>query len=196
MPYASDLHGVYRLVNDVTNQCYVGSSRRVRKRISEHLRLLRLDAHPNQRLQESFNRFGEASFSWDVEVTCEDPSDLASVEEAFLSGEASFSTPVYFNISHTAKAPMRGRRHTEETKSKISASKLQNNSYLQDPIYRQKLSLAQNKRLFSDKNFVERVRFLVDNPDLTYAERGRRLGMGTSAARKLALKYSHLRGKL
>lgn len=196
MPYAQDIHGVYRLTNTVTKQCYVGGSKRVRKRVAEHFRLLRQNIHPNPKLQESFNAYGEDVFKWDIEVQCEDPADLDSVEEAFLSGEARFPEPVFFNISTTAKMPMANRKHSDETRKRISESKRKNMGYVADPEYRAKLKEAHRNRFFSDEKFVEKIKFLVDNPHLTYAERGRRMGIATSSARRLALKYANLRGKL
>jgi len=195
MPYAQDQAGIYRIVNKETNQCYVGGSKRVRKRAAEHFRLLRAGIHPNPHLQNSFGLYGEKSFFWELEVVCEDPNDLDQVEELFLSKEAWFQEPVVFNISNAAKAPMRGRSHTQETRSKISETK-KSNPFLVDESYREKLRHAHRQRLLSDKNFVEKVRFIVDNPTLSYAERGRRLGMDTGSVRKLALKYSDLKGKL
>ena len=55
---------------------------------------------------------------------------------------------------------------------------------------------AQKKRFFSDPRFVAKIKFIVDNPDMSYAERARALGNDISAVRKLALKYGHLRGVL
>lgn len=196
MPYANDQHAVYRLVNTRTQQCYIGSSRRVRKRVAEHFRLLRHGIHPNPKLQKSFEEYGEEAFSWDVEVVCEDPDELGVIEECFLSEEASFQTPVFFNISHTAKEPMKGRKHSEETKARISESKKKNMSYVKNDAYRQKISELSRERMLSDERFVERIRFIVDNPHLSYAERGRRLGTDTSSVRKLALRYADLKGTL
>lgn len=196
MPYSKDICGIYLIKNEVSNGAYVGQSVSIRKRISEHFRLLRLGQHPNPHLQHSFNKYGEDSFSWSVEVECEDPCDLDVIENAFLSGEAVFPDPLTYNIATSAKVPMRGKRHTEDTKKKISFSKRKNMSYVKDPDYRKKLSLAQHNRFFSDPKFVEKVKFIVENQHMSYAERGRVLGCDTSAVRRLALRYHHLKGKL
>jgi hypothetical protein len=191
MPYVDDFCGVYRVVDTSTSQCYVGQSRRVKKRISEHFRLLRLGRHPNEALQAAYDRAPKGAIIADVEVVFEDPRDMDAVEEAFLSGDAWFdSSPGLFNISSTARTPMQGRRHTETTKEQIRRAKLGRTEHVTEQ-YREKLSAVRRQSALADPEFRERVKFLVQNPHLSYAERGRRAGMDTSSARKLALKYAN-----
>jgi len=191
MPYANDFCGVYRVVDRSTGQCYVGQSRRVKKRIGEHFRLLKKGIHPNPHLQSAFDSAPADAFTAEIEVTFEDPADMDILEEAYLKGDAKFDeSPGLFNISSTARTPMENRRHTDQTKSQISVSKLGKTEHV-TPEYRKKLSEAHTARLLSDPDFVSRVKFIVQNPDLSYAERGRRVGLDTSSARKLALKYAN-----
>ena len=195
MPYAEDFAGIYVIKNDATSNCYVGQSARMRKRVADHFNLLRGGRHPNPHLQHAFNKYGESNFSYDFEVVCEDVDELDRLEEAYLTGEACFDeSPVYYNISLTAHVPMRGRAHSDETKSKISQTKLGRREHVTAE-YRKKLSEAQHKRVWADPEFVAKVKFLVENDHMTYAARGRELGIDTSSARKLALKYSHLKGE-
>lgn len=189
MPYANDFMGVYKVVNTTTNECYVGSSRHVRKRTSEHFRLLRKGLHPNPLLQRSFNGYGESSFKWDLEVLCEDENDLGTIEEMFLREEASFEEPSVFNISTSAKAPMTGRNHTEDTKRRLHARRKASSYDYSSPEQRKKLSEAHTKRLLSNPAHLARIKFILDNPDMSYAERGRVIGLDTSSVRKLALRY-------
>jgi group I intron endonuclease len=193
MPYAVDHAGIYRIVDLVTGTCYVGQSKRLKKRIAEHFRLLNLGTHPNPHLQGAFDRSGPKAFRGEVEVLCEDSSDMDAIEGAFLTGEAWFGTSQkLFNISTTARAPMSGRGHTDETRARISAKKRGGVDHV-TPEYRDKLAAAQRHRYLSDPEFVRRVKFIVQNPQLSYAERGRRIGLDTSSTRKLALKYSNLK---
>ena len=196
MPYAEDFAGLYVIKNNATSNSYVGQSARMRKRIADHFNLLRRQKHPNQHLQRAFLKYGEDSFSYDFEVICEDPSERDMLEECYLTGEAIFDeTPVYYNIATTAQAPMRGRHHTEETKRRISESKLGQRSHV-TPEYRAKLSAAHQKRWLSDESHVAKIRFIVDNPDMSYAQRGRVIGLDTSTVRRLALRYQPLKGEL
>ena len=190
MPYAEDFCGVYRVVDTTTAHCYIGQSRRVRKRIGEHFRLLRLGRHPNEFLQSAYNRAPAGGIVAEIEAVFDDPNDMDAVEEAFLQGNAWFdSSSRLFNISSTARTPMQDRTHTDATRAQISRAKKGRTEHVTED-YRKKLSAAHTRRQLADPEFKARVKFLVENPELSYAERGRRVGMDTSSARKLVLKYS------
>lgn len=195
MPYAVDHIGIYKITNVLTNQCYVGQSQHVRKRIKEHFRVLRLGKHLNPKLQNSYNKYGPEAFTWSMEVECDTVEELDKLENAFLQGDAEFDEPAVFNIANEAKVPMRGKNHSEKTRLQISNSKRGRFEHV-TPEYRNKLREGQKRRFFNDPKFVAKVRFLIENESMTYAARGRALGIDTSNARKLALKYRHLKGDL
>jgi group I intron endonuclease len=194
MPYKIDVCGIYKIINKQTNHCYVGQSTRAKKRIKEHFRLLRLNKHPNQHLQNSYNKYGHDSFYGEIEIECEDPSDLDMLEELFLMGDAFFEQPCLYNISDSAKAPMRGKSHNQEVRKRISEGRRASTFNFSSQEYKKTLSDAQLARYRADPKFVERLRFIVNNTDMTYAERARHVGVCTSSARKMAIKYGHLKG--
>ena len=196
MPYADKIIGIYKIVNNATGMCYVGQSQDVKKRVKEHFRLLRWNKHINSKLQNAYNKYGQENFSWELEAVCEYPEDLDRIEEAFLNGEATFVEPAYFNIASFVKAPMRGKSHSEEVRSRIKAGRRATCFDYSSESYRKTLSDAQTRRYLSDKNYVDKLRFIVDNPHMSYAERARRVGSDTSTVRKLALKYEHMKGAL
>ena len=196
MPYANKIIGIYKIVNNATGMCYVGQSQDVKKRVKEHFRLLRWNKHINSKLQNAYNKYGQENFSWGLEAVCEHPEDLDRIEEAFLNGEATFVEPAYFNIASFAKAPMRGKSHSEEVRARIRAGRRATCFDYNSESYRKALSDAQTRRYLSDKNYVDKLRFIVDNPHMSYAERARRVGSDTSTVRKLALKYGHMKGAL
>jgi len=196
MPYKIDSCGVYKIVNTVTGQCYVGQSQRVKKRLKEHFRLLRGNKHTNPHLQNAYNKYGADAFYGALEVECEDLNELDALEEAFLKGDAWFEEKTVYNIADFAKAPMRGKTHTEETKEKIRLGRRACSFDFQSPEYRATLSKAQMARFHSDPKFIAKLKFVLDNSHMSYAERARKLGSDTSAVRRLALKYQHLKGAL
>lgn len=189
MPYANEICGIYRIVNKTTNECYVGQSQYMQKRIKEHFRLLRLNRHPNPRLQNSYNKYGKESFFGEPEVIMENLDELDMLEEIFINGHADFETPVVFNIANFAKAPMRGKSHTEETRSKISKSKKNSKFDTSSPEWRMSLKAGQLRRVLQDRNLCSEIRFILENEHLTYAERGRAIGKDTGSVRKLYLRY-------
>lgn len=196
MPYARDFIGIYKIVNNVTGKCYVGQSQNLKKRLKEHFRLLNLKKHPNQHLQHSYNKYGKESFKGYIEVVCEDTEDLDALEEAFLKKNAWFEEEAVYNIANFAKAPMRGKTHSEETRQKIKEGKSKSNFDYSSPKWRESLRKGQQERLFSDEVFVANLRYILDNPTMSYAQRGRHINRDTSSTRKLFLKYKHLQGIL
>lgn len=196
MPYKIDICGIYKLVNRVTGQCYVGQSQRAQKRIKEHFRLLRNGRHPNQHLQRSYDKYGASNFYGAIEVECDSPDQLDALEEAFLTGDAWFEEPVVYNIADFAKAPMRGKTHSPEVREKIRLGRRAATFDYQNPEYRKVLSEAHMARFRADPKFVDKVRFILENSHLSYAERARRLGSDTSSVRRLALKYAKQEGFL
>lgn len=196
MPYKTDTCGIYKLVNKVTNQCYVGQSQRCKKRIKEHFRLLRYNKHPNQHLQNAYNKYGSENFYGEVEIECENLSELDALENSFLDGDAWFDEPKVYNIADFAKAPMRGKTHTEEAKQRIRLGRRATTFDFKSPEYRATLSKAQMARFHQDPKFIAKLKFVIENGHLSYAERARQLNSDTSAIRRLALKYQYLKGVL
>lgn len=196
MPYKIDICGIYKLVNTATGQCYVGQSQRTQKRIKEHFRLLRYDKHPNQHLQRAYNKYGAGAFYGAIEVECSDPAELDRLEESFIRGEAWFDTPTVYNIADFAKAPMRGKYHSEEIREKIRLGRRASTFDYRSPEYRETLSKARMARLHADPKFIANLKFILENPEMSYAERARRLGRDTSSTRRLAIRYRHLSGVL
>lgn len=196
MPYKVDICGLYKIVNTATGQCYVGQSQRVQKRIKEHFRLLRWNKHTNSHLQRAYNKYGPDAFYGAIEIECQDLEELDMLEEQFLQGKAWFDEPTVYNIADFAKAPMRGKTHNEESRQRIRLGRRATTFNYQSPEYRKTLSDAQMARFHGDPNFVAKLKFILDNSDLSYAERARRLGSDTSSVRRLAIKYAHLKGNI
>lgn len=196
MPYKINTCGIYKLVNKATGQCYVGQSQRTEKRIKEHFRLLRWNKHPNQHLQRAYNKYGAENFYGAVEVECQDLCELDRLEEAFLSQQAWFEEDTVYNIADFAKSPMRGKNHSEETRERIRFGRRASTFDYRSPEYRDTLSKAQMARFHADPKYVARLKYILDNDHMSYAERARHLGKDTSSTRRLALKYSHLKGVL
>lgn len=196
MPYKVDICGIYKIVNKVTGQCYVGQSQYTKKRIKEHFRLLRNNKHSNKHLQNAYNKYGAENFYGAVEIECESAKDLDALEEQFLKGTAWFEEKTVYNIADFAKAPMRGKTHSKEVKEKIRLGRRAASFDYQSAEYRATLSRAQMARFLADPKAVAKLAFILENDHMSYAERARHLNSNTSSVRKLALKYKHLKGTL
>jgi group I intron endonuclease len=196
MPYKVEVCGLYKIVNKVTGHCYVGQSQRCKKRIKEHFRLLRWNKHTNPHLQNAYNKYGHDNFYGAIEIEIENLDELDQIETAFLKGEAWFDEPSVYNIADFAKAPMRGKTHSEEVRLRIRLGRRATTFDYKSSEYKETLSKAQLARYHSDPKFLAKLKFIIDNEGMSYAERARRLSADTSAVRKLALKYQHLKGVL
>lgn len=53
---------IYKIVNKITNEKYIGQTINFSRRISEHLNKLKNNSHPNKKLQNSWNKYGEDNF--------------------------------------------------------------------------------------------------------------------------------------
>jgi group I intron endonuclease len=128
--------GIYKIINVVTNDFYVGSSNKFAVRKREHWRQLRNNKHHNKHLQNSWNKYGESSFIFVIVENLPIGKDIHAAENVWLKEHV--GKPYCYNISIDAfapatgcfgdKNPMWGKTfsHTEEAKKRISAaSKLQ-----------------------------------------------------------------------
>lgn len=112
--YLEDMNsGIYCIQNKKNNKCYIGSSINLKKRKRTHFWLLKKDNHFNIHLQRSYNKHQRKNFKFIILETCQ-PKDVLLYEETYLS----LYSPEY-NISLCASAPMKGRKHSKETKKKF-----------------------------------------------------------------------------
>jgi len=111
--------GIYQIRNKIDGKMYIGSAGNTQKRWREHLSLLRRNIHPNIYLQHAWNKYGSGNFEFMVIMEVNDDSSLVMVEQEYLNRMNSYP-PNGYNIAHDAIAPMRGMKHTKETRTKIS----------------------------------------------------------------------------
>jgi len=62
--------GIYEIQNNITMEIYIGSSKNIFQRFEKHLLQLRKNKHPNEKLQESWNKYGRENFSFNVVEEC------------------------------------------------------------------------------------------------------------------------------
>lgn len=78
--------GVYIIKNNLTQQIYVGSSRNsLYSRLHDTIRLLRRGDHHNDRLQNSFNKYGEDMFSYKYKALEDKDNYILRFEERVIS---------------------------------------------------------------------------------------------------------------
>ena len=138
---------IYKIVNVVTEDFYVGSAVKPKRRKWEHWAALKKGTHHCVALQAAWNTFGEDAFEFDVIEIVENEAQLLLVEDTHLlqhAGQAhcyntalttqqpASSTPSVRAKIKTAMQrlyvdkqnhPRFGKRHSEETKNKVSVSR-------------------------------------------------------------------------
>lgn len=106
--------GIYKITNTITNDFYIGSSIDIKKRFYNHKRCLKENKHRNKHLQNSWNKYKEENFVFEVIVFCQ-KNYLIELEQFFIDKYQ----PVY-NICLIVDSPRIGTNHSNETKNLIS----------------------------------------------------------------------------
>jgi group I intron endonuclease len=140
---------IYRIFNVVTEQFYIGSAIKFKRRRWEHLDALKKNAHHCVALQTAWNEYGADAFEFELLEEVPD-EDALRIEDIYLAQHAGAGT--CYNTAVTtmqppsvsadtrekiratmlrlyadpANHPRTGKAHSEETKTKISASKRAN----------------------------------------------------------------------
>jgi group I intron endonuclease len=105
--------GVYKITNTINNKIYIGSSKDLDIRKSEHFTDLKFNRHVNKHLQASYNKYGRENFTHEVIEYC-DVNLLIEKEQYYLDT----LNPDY-NILKKAYSPL-GVKRTEEFKLHLS----------------------------------------------------------------------------
>jgi group I intron endonuclease len=111
--------GVYKILNIINSKVYIGSSFDISKKWGEHLKSLRKNIHYNSYLQNAFNKYKENNFKFEVIEYCPNEK-LPEREQFYINFYKSSNRKYGYNLSPTAGSPMENRKHTDETKQKIS----------------------------------------------------------------------------
>lgn len=94
---------------------YIGSSCDIRQRWSAHRSLLDKDRHHSKALQRAWLKYSK-ELTFNILLICEE-KDLLLYEQQYLN----FYKPRY-NSSVVAGSPMKGMKHSEETRKQMSLS--------------------------------------------------------------------------
>ena len=112
------MKGVYKITNTKTNKVYIGSSVNIGSRWSDHKYSLRRNKHYSTHLQESWNKYGEDSFTFEVIEEVQNADDLRIREQHYIDTEKPFLRDRGFNCFPSASGGL-GYKHSEESKRKI-----------------------------------------------------------------------------
>ena len=110
------MSGIYQIQSKVKSyKIYIGSSVEISKRWRDHLNLLRKNKHPNTKIQNHYNKYGESDLQFSVLLGCE-KKELINKEQFFID-----SYNPWFNNRKIANSNL-GMIVSDETKKKLSIS--------------------------------------------------------------------------
>ena len=113
--------GIYKIVNTQNGKLYIGSAININRRWNEHKSELRGNKHHSPRLQNSYNKYGEENFIFEIIEEIEDKEKLIEREQYWLDYYKSYDKKRGFNICLNARSCL-GVERTEEYKQKISVA--------------------------------------------------------------------------
>ena len=124
-----NISGIYKIQSiKKPERCYIGSAVNYNKRRRSHLEQLRRNKHPNNKLQNHFNIYGEADLRFSILLGCE-KEDLIKHEQFFID----FLNP-WFNICPKAGSSL-GIKHTKQACINMGESHKgeRNGNYMKSP---------------------------------------------------------------
>lgn len=116
----SNKSGIYGIRNLINNKIYIGSSRNIHSRITNHKCLLRKNKHKNIYLQNSYNKYGLLNFLFFKIEICE-LEMLLELESKYINFYSSSDPKFGFNMIHIDKDTKRNT-HSDKSRRKMSES--------------------------------------------------------------------------
>lgn len=107
--------GIYKIENLVNGKVYIGQAVDVDKRLNEHKRSLSGNYHINKHLQNSWNKYEEENFKFEIVEECEE-NKLTEREQYWIDYYGGINNTMNYNLR---EADMKGHL-SEETKRKMS----------------------------------------------------------------------------
>lgn len=104
--------GVYKIINTITNDFYIGSSCKLNTRKKVHFNQLNKNIHNNKFLQNSYNKYNESDFIFEIIEYCE--KEMLLEREQFYMDNLK---PTYNNLLKAGNSL--GYKHTKQSIEKL-----------------------------------------------------------------------------
>jgi group I intron endonuclease len=114
--------GIYKILNNTTNKCYIGSAIHIGNRFKSHKKKLKAGSHPNRHLQSAYNLVGLKAFSFSVLETCS-AEVLLEREKYWIEWTLCYIPEYGYNKRKIPNSNL-GIKFSDETKAKMSKSRI------------------------------------------------------------------------
>lgn len=148
--------GIYKIENIINNKIYIGSSIEFSVRLMKHKYMLRSNTHYNEYLQNSYNKYGENAFSFELIEEC-DEINLINRENHYIKKYQSNDLNYGYNLATVNEF----RRNNYNDVIKIKNSKF-NLEYNGNFIKFKAININTNVEKCFD-NLVDAANFLIEN---------------------------------
>ncbi len=118
------MYFIYRIINNINNKSYVGSTSAGKSRWNSHKYYLKNNKHPNQHFQNSWNKYGEKAFTFLIlEEIHFEKNSTEEIVKTLLEKEEFYINQIKpeYNIRVVAESNL-GLKFSKEVKEKISKS--------------------------------------------------------------------------
>lgn len=172
--------GIYFIQNKVNGKVYVGSATDIKARWREHRFMLRHGTHHSKHLQNAFDKYGSNNIVFSVREIVTDDSQLIAREQFWINHHRSFDPESGYNVLLLAgsslgyrhrpeviqklkmarvkyvgnRHPMYGRKHSDESKRRISESRKGKAAGVNHPFYGRSHSGESRRKISKSKNGV------------------------------------------
>jgi group I intron endonuclease len=143
--------GIYCIRNIKNDKIYIGQSTNIASRFREHRSNLKNNRHGNQHLQNSWNKYGELNFSFEILEKC-DIKDLDDREQYFIKYYKSNIKNYGYNYESGGH---KNKMLSDDTKKKISKNH-KNVSGNNNPFYGKKHSDESINKFLNNANYINR----------------------------------------
>ena len=109
------IKGIYCIENLLNNKKYIGSSIDCDHRWYIHIWHLKRKDHPNIHLQSAWDKYGENSFKFYIIEQDILEEELLYKEQSYMNLYNTLDRECGYNIAADTTAPMKGRKHSEQS---------------------------------------------------------------------------------
>lgn len=113
--WTHDYSGIYKIENLVNGKIYIGQSKQIRQRWSEHKKELRKNRHKNIYLQRAWNKYGENYFKHEILELCSEEK-LDERECYYINLYETFDNDKGYNLTSGGG---RRKQYSKSTREKL-----------------------------------------------------------------------------